>query len=275
MSIISRRDPHQPRTLLRTMVMPRWIALLVLALAIAAAFAALGKWQLERAYRAAPTQQTAPTETVRPLTETVQPGSLLQTERVGQKVSVDGEFVPGDYLVITDRLNEGETGFWVAGHLITEQGDALAVALGWTPSKQKADAVAQRLNDEQRASASVTGRALSAQFPELDEDAPFEITTMAPALFVNVWHEMDETDVYEIYVVSDAAPEGLETISSPPPAQKVEINWLNIFYAIEWVVFAGFAVFLWYRIVKDAWERDIEERELAQAATDAPNEKVN
>lgn len=274
MSTISPRVSDQPRTLFRTMIMPRWIALLVLALAIAAAFAFLGKWQLERAYRAAPTQESAPTETVRPLTDTVEPGSLLRTERVGQKVSVHGEFVPGDYLVISDRLNEGESGYWVAGHLVTDEGAALAVGLGWTPARETADAVAERLNDEQRAAASVTGRVLSAQFPELDEDAPFEFTKMAPAWFVNVWHEMDDVDVYEAYVVSDAAPEGLETISSPPPEQEVEINWLNIFYAIEWVVFAGFAVFLWFRIVRDAWERDVEERELAHA--DGPsNEKVN
>jgi hypothetical protein len=38
---------------------------------------------------------------------------------------------------------------------------------------------------------------------------------------------------------------------------------LNIFYAIEWVVFAGFAVFLWYRLVRDAWEREEELREEA------------
>ncbi|WP_166984108.1 SURF1 family cytochrome oxidase biogenesis protein [Paramicrobacterium fandaimingii] len=275
MSAISRRDPDQPRTLFRTMIMPRWIALLVLALAIAAAFAALGKWQLERAYRAAPTQQTAPTETVKPLTEIVDTGSLLRTERVGQIVNVEGEFVPGDYLVVTNRVNDGETGYWVSGHLVTKQGDALAVGLGWAASRQKADAVAERLNAQQRSWVSVTGRVLSAQFPELDEDAPHEISTMAPAWFVNEWQEMDGVDVYETYVVADTAPEGLTAIHSPPPEQEVEINWLNIFYAIEWVVFAAFAVFLWFRIVKDAWERDIEERELAEAANGASSEKVN
>lgn len=257
------------------MLSARWIALLVLALAVAAAFAALGKWQLERAYRAAPTQETAPTETVQLLTEIVEPESLLRTERVGQKVSVEGEFVPGDYLVVVNRLNDGESGYWVAGHLATEEGNALAVALGWTDSRETAESVAAQLNEEPREAASVTGRVLSAQFPELDEDAPYDISTMAPAWFVNVWHEMHDVSVYEVYVISDAAPAGLQTISAPPPEQEVEVNWLNIFYAAEWVVFAGFAVFLWYRLVKDAWERDIEERELAEAENATPVEKVD
>ena len=30
------------------------------------------------------------------------------------------------------------------------------------------------------------------------------------------------------------------------------INWLSAFYFLEWMLFAGFAVFLWWRLVKDA-----------------------
>ena len=29
-----------------------------------------------------------------------------------------------------------------------------------------------------------------------------------------------------------------------------------MFYAIEWTVFAGAAVYLWYRVVKDTWEKE-------------------
>ena len=62
------------------------------------------------------------------------------------------------------------------------------------------------------------------------------------------------------------APVGLETIDAPAPAAEVELNWLNIFYAAEWVVFAGFAVFLWWRFVRDDWERQEQEREEALEA---------
>ena len=56
---------------------------------------------------------------------------------------------------------------------------------------------------------------------------------------------------------------GLDAISSPPPEQTSELNWLNVFYAVEWVVFAGFAIYLWYRLVRDAVER---ERDAAEGA---------
>ena len=46
-------------------------------------------------------------------------------------------------------------------------------------------------------------------------------------------------------------------IGPQPPAGK--INWLNLFYAAEWVVFAGFALFIWWRLVKDDYRRGLED----------------
>jgi hypothetical protein len=46
-------------------------------------------------------------------------------------------------------------------------------------------------------------------------------------------------------------------IGPQPPAQQV--NWLNLFYSVEWVVFAGFALFIWWRLVKDDYRRDLED----------------
>ena len=49
--------------------------------------------------------------------------------------------------------------------------------------------------------------------------------------------------------------------------RKRQINWLNVFYGIEWVVFAGFAFFLWYRMVRDDYQRDLDE--IAERAAEA------
>jgi surfeit locus 1 family protein len=48
------------------------------------------------------------------------------------------------------------------------------------------------------------------------------------------------------------------TISTTPPSSERELNWLNIFYAAEWIIFAGFALYLWYRLMRDEWERESE-----------------
>ena len=49
------------------------------------------------------------------------------------------------------------------------------------------------------------------------------------------------------------------------PVTDTQLNWLNVFYAIEWVAFMLFAFYLWYRLVKDALEREIEDIEDAEA----------
>jgi hypothetical protein len=72
------------------------------------------------------------------------------------------------------------------------------------------------------------------------------------------------TSAYGGYIVDNVAPAGLAKIQSVRPTNDVSLNWLNVFYAIEWALFAGFAVYLWYRLVKDAWEREEEDRETAQ-----------
>ncbi|MGC0236986.1 hypothetical protein [Arthrobacter sp. SD76] len=61
-------------------------------------------------------------------------------------------------------------------------------------------------------------------------------------------------DVSRAAVPGDLLP--LE-IGPQPPGQQ--INWLNLFYSLEWVVFAGFALFIWWRLVKDDYHRDLEE----------------
>ena len=58
--------------MIRMMLRPRWILALLLALAVAAAFALLGRWQLERAIVSGQVIERS-TEIVRPLDEAVDP----------------------------------------------------------------------------------------------------------------------------------------------------------------------------------------------------------
>ena len=45
--------------------------------------------------------------------------------------------------------------------------------------------------------------------------------------------------------------------TSPQLIKKFEtetgINWQNFFYFLEWIFFGLFALYIWYRMVKDAW----------------------
>ena len=255
------------KTLFRTMLEPRWIAMLLLALLVSGAFAWLGQWQLARAVISTETVDQ-PTERMRPLADVAETGGPLRDDVIGQLVEVNGSYVPGDFLVVSERLNLEKNGYWVTGHLLTEaepDDASLAVALGWTADRAVADQAAADLNARSEASVvTVSGRLNASQAPELpdDEGDPFELTTMSMAAFINIWPNMGDRPVYNGYVVADEAPASLTVIDAPPVEEDVQLNWLNIFYAVEWVVFAGFAIFVWFHLVKDAKSRREEEAEL-------------
>ncbi|MFB9641703.1 SURF1 family protein [Agromyces lapidis] len=259
------------RATLRMMVRPRWVLALVAALGTAAAFAVLGQWQLERAVEQAEVVEH-PTEELRAFAGVAEPGAPTAQAVTGQKVEVAGAFVPGDTVLVADRRNDGTSGYWVVAHL--EVADApeggLPVALGWAPDAQVAQAAADRfdaaIDPEERVA--IVGRFLPSEAPvaPADDEDPFLMRSVAVAQLVNVWADYDDRPVYFGYVTAAEPVEGLEVIYSPPPQQNTELNWLNIFYAVEWVVFAGFAIYLWYRLVRDAVEREREEAAEAEAA---------
>lgn len=259
--------------MLQMMLRPRWVLALLAALGIAAGFALLGQWQLERAVEQAVVVER-PTEEVRPLAEVARPDGPTEQAATGQRVEVTGTFVPGDTVIIEGRLNEGVPGYWVVAHLeVTDAAPGgLPIALGWAADADTARAAADRFDADAAGGGDTTvvGRFLPSEAPVVpgDDDDPFTMTTVAVAALINIWADYDDRPVYFAYVTAADPAAGLEVISSPPPEQSVELNWLNVFYAVEWVVFAGFAVFLWYRLVRDAVER---EREQAEIEADAPS----
>ncbi len=228
---------------------PRWIAALLLALAVAAAFAALGRWQLERSVESA-TVIEQDSETPVPLAELADPQRGVLESEAGRVVEVTGTLVSGDYTVHTDRESGDGPSAWLVGHLATEDGASVAVALGWAPTPEQARAAIPEGEPELE----LVGRYLPSEGPQQSDFEAGQLRAVSVAQLVNMWHEVG--DVYGGYVVSHDAWPGLGAISSPPLAAELELNWLNVFYAVEWVIFAGFAVFLWWRLVRDVWERE-------------------
>ena len=271
-------------TLGQVMRRPLWILALLLALAVAGGFAWLGQWQMSMAVRS-DDPALVDTETPRALSEVSDLAKGVTEEAAGVVVEVAGAFVPGDSRVVAPRHNDGAEGAWVVGHLVTEEPERahLAVAIGWARSAEAAEAAIPALESAAGFSAAfeAEGRYMPPEGPQVPKpgDDPQAMTTMIPAHFANVWADVD-APVYSGYLVLH--PDGpvpallaaadLDAVDSVPPLPPEQVNWLNVFYAIEWVVFAGFAVFFWFRLTRDAWEKEHELKALraeAGAETDA------
>src|SRR5690606_28998983 len=127
----SPRGPRHPDRLARMVSFwtvarrPRWIAVLVLALGVAAAFAALGQWQLARAVEAG-TVAEVETERVVPLQSVATPNGPITSASLGQLVTTAVTWVEGEYTVLVDRLQHGDSVVWVVGHAVTPEGVSLA-----------------------------------------------------------------------------------------------------------------------------------------------------
>jgi hypothetical protein len=190
----------------------------------------------------------------------------------GQLVTTEATFVAGDYVVLSDRFNDLDAapGFWVVGHGITPDGASLAVALGWSATADEAESAVAEL-ERSAPDGTLTGRYLPSESPQESDFEAGQRSALAVSELVNLWAQ-EPAGVYGGYLVTDTPASGLVRIDSPRPLSEVSLNLLNVFYAIEWVVFAGFAIFLWYRLVRDTWEAEgeaLRDAELA-AATPAP-----
>ena len=228
---------------------PKWIAALFLALGVAAVFAALGQWQLNRSIEQA-TVLERDTESVAPLESLAIPQSVVTSDASGRMVSVECHFIDGDDIVLTNRRTLAGEGQWLVRHCQTPEGHSLAVVLGFSdtdiePGMYPAD------------SEEVIGRYVPTESPQQSDFMAGEMSTVAIAELLNLW--ADPGPVYGGYVVAAQAPQGLQTIGTEPPPTQSELNWLNLFYAVQWVIFGAFALYLWWRLVRDEWESELED----------------
>lgn len=235
---------------------PRWIAVLVLSLALAGGFAGFAQWQLQRSVENVDVVEID-TEAPVPLAEIAQPASGVTEAQVGRTVTVTGELVPSDTVTLDGRSLDGTPGTWLVGHVVTDHGVSLAVALGFLPRDSAAPDLAIDRTEW-------TGRYLPSEEPQSSDFEAGEFGAMSVPALVNVWAEPGPA--YGGFLVVDGPPPGYEQIEAVAPEREVTLNLLNVFYAIEWIIFGGFAIYLWYRLVRDAVER--REEEAAAAGTD-------
>ncbi|MET1154996.1 SURF1 family cytochrome oxidase biogenesis protein [Arthrobacter sp.] len=258
--------------MLKTALKPRWIAALVLALALSTVFVLLSQWQFS-ASQSKPPPPPGETESVKPLTDVFKPGIPMMAATADQMVSVHGNFVPGAQVLVQDRLQDGDNGLWVVDAFAVDgvqqfrEDVVIPVVRGWI--KDPADAVPAPEGE-----ASVVGRLLPTEGPVPGARPAGQIATLSVAELINRW----DAPSYSGFVIGTGftvagkdlgtATEGtaMQPVVVGPQPQEAPVNWMNVFYAVEWVVFAGFAIFLWWRLVADDYRRDVEDAEDAAAA---------
>jgi hypothetical protein len=248
---------------------PKWIFGLFLALAIAAVFALLGQWQLERTFTEVEPEDKSQLPLV--LIDSEKPGAPLTAIAANKRVKAELMLDTQNVFIVANRLqrtnDEVVPGYWVIANagVLLEDGDStasLSVGIGFAESLSLAETARAELMESIQAQAFLeqTGRYLQTEGPVAltDSTKPYLLESFSLAQLVNLYRGAGAQSLAGFMVLDSDPGFGLETIVIAPPEAGTQVNWLTLFYALEWALFAGFAVFLWWRLVEDARIRELQ-----------------
>ncbi|WP_330348797.1 SURF1 family protein [Streptomyces sp. NBC_00582] len=235
----------------RFLLTPRWWGINVFVLLAIPFCVFMGSWQLSRFEARVDDHRTAKAraetdreEAARPLAE------LLPVDKAtsGKQVTAVGRY--GRQLLVPGRELDGRNGFYVLTLLRTDGGKALPVVRGWLPGTADAAKAPAPPSGE----VTVTG-ALQASEQPGDNGVSAEgglpsgqTAAISAASLVN----LVPYDVYDAWVTLDRADSGMRTVPvSAAPNTGLDLKaFQNLGYTGEWFVFAGFVVFMWFRLLR-------------------------
>lgn len=246
------------------------VGLLVLVLVVGGAFVRLGFWQLDRAgIRAQEAVQVERAERLAaepvPVEDVLAPQTGLTADDVGRRVVLSGRYAPEEEVLVPGRQVGGvDAVMIVTGFHLTEgvhAGAIMPVVRGWLPS---AELAATRLEAGVEGERGIAGVAVPAaprgtvevvgvlNAGEAVEGAalpPGQVAAISPAQLTNLWGG----PMFSAYLVAQAPGGAAALEPAPVPGADDEpgLNLQSLAYAVEWWIFAAFAVFMWVRILRD------------------------
>ncbi|MFF3207582.1 MULTISPECIES: SURF1 family protein [unclassified Streptomyces] len=245
----------------RFLLTPRWWGINVFVLLAIPFCVFMGSWQLSRFearvddHRSAKEQaESARTQTARPLT------GLLPVDKStsGRRTTATGHY--GTQLLVPDRQLDGKDGYYVLTLLRTDGGKALPVVRGWLPGS----ADSAKAPKPPAGQVTVTGTLQASETPgdngvRAQGGLPAgQTSAISAASLVN----LVPYDLYDAWVTLDTADSGMTAVPASAAADTgLDLKaFQNLGYTGEWFVFAGFVVFMWFRLLRREVEfvRDAE-----------------
>lgn len=209
-----------------------------------------GSWQLD-AYRSEQAAESADRsgEPPVPLGDLLDVDAGMRSDAVGRRVVAEGTYAPADeQLLVADREHEGRTGWWVLSPLLVADETALLVVRGWTDQEELPPVPAGRVSVtvavQPGEAAGMGARVTSA------DEVPVVDVVRLPSLVNELPYRL-----YPAYGVrTDEQPspgDGLAPVTAPAPQPPWRSGARSLAYALQWWLFAAFAVFMWWRIMTD------------------------
>ncbi|MEU6662488.1 SURF1 family protein [Streptomyces sp. NPDC046821] len=235
----------------RFLLTPRWWGINVFVVLAIPFCVFMGSWQLGRfedrvqSHQDASAQSTANEKAApRPL------GSLLPVDgkSSGKRAVAKGRY--DKQLLVPDRELDGRTGFYVVTLLRVDGGRALPVVRGWVPGAVNAAKAPAAPKGE----VTVTGALQASESPGVNGASAAgglpagQLGAISAASLVN----LVPYDVYDAWITLDKADSGMTAVpATAPQGSGLDLKaFQNLGYTGEWFVFAGFVLFMWFRLLR-------------------------
>ncbi|MFE9449027.1 SURF1 family protein [Streptomyces sp. NPDC006739] len=235
----------------RFLLTPRWWGINVFVLLAIPFCLFMGSWQLSRFEARVQEHRNATAQAASDRSEAARPlASMLPVDQAtsGRRVSASGRY--GKQLLVPGRRLDDKPGFYVLTLLRTDSGKALPVVRGWLPgTADPAKAPAPPSGE-----VTVTGALQASETPgdngvSAQGGLPAgQTAAISSASLVN----LVPYRLYDAWVTLDRADPGMKAVpASAPDNTGLDLKaFQNLGYTGEWFVFAGFVVFMWFRLLR-------------------------
>lgn len=242
----------------RFLLTPRWWGINVFTVLAIPFCLFLGSWQLGRFETRVDShheQQTQAEDARKSTAEPLRDLLPVSTETSGRKASATGRYDTERQLLVPDRNLDDRKGFYVLTLLRTDGGGkALPVVRGWLPGN------ADSKSDTAKVPAPPTGRVTVAGALQPSETTTSQGVNASGGLPKGQLGVISAASLinlvpYEVYDAWITAPEAAGAMTPVPPAAAPNSGldlkaFQNLGYTGEWFVFAGFVVFMWFRLFR-------------------------
>jgi len=182
----------------------------------------------------------------------------VTTQTSGKQTTAKGRY--GKQLLVPGRELDGRSGYYVLTLLRVDGGKALPVVRGWLPgTADPAKAPAPPTGE-----VTVTGALQASESPGSNGVSavgglpPGQTAAISAASLVN----LVPYTPYDAWITLDKADAGMKAVPPTAPDNTgLDLKaFQNLGYTGEWFVFAGFVVFMWFRLLRREVEfvRDAE-----------------
>ncbi len=224
---------------MRTAITPRWLVALAALIAFIIACIFLGQWQWDRTQDILAAERSAAAAPIA-LQELVNDDGTWSNADIGRTVILDGTFTAQE-LQLPNREFQGQSGSWILTRFDLSSGGSIAVMRGLLPDGSQStqvDATAVQLEGVLHPN--------EAFYEGANENS---IVTVDSAAIADEWG----TDLIDGYVMvqrqdpEPSEPGALVIVAPTVQVGDVPFPLQNFFYAIQWWIFAAFAIFVYAR----------------------------